>query len=197
MAKQSKTYQRVPDPARKARFQAAAREQRRRRMLRRAGLPAAALAVAAVATAVALSLSRHPAATPPKPVSTVAQNAKACLLSDRGQQQADAAFAGLQDAARRLGNINAQQATLPAASTDAGPYVAGLVQQHCDVIVALGPLSVMAAEAAAENTRSRPVAFIAIADGARPAKHLSVLPLAGLTTARVSGSVADALKSHR
>lgn len=193
MAKRTKTYQRVPDPARRLELQAAERRRRSTRRLWRLGLPAGLALVAIVATVV-VSLSRHSGPTPPKPVSAVGQNVKACLLTDSGQKQADIAFAGLQSAAGRAGDVNAQQLTVPAASTDASPLLAGLIQQHCAVVVALGPLSVMAAEAAATNTQAPPDGLIAIADSAKPGKNLDVLPLTGLTAAKVGERVTGVLK---
>jgi hypothetical protein len=195
MAKRTKTYQRIPDPARKLELQAAERRRRNARRLWRVGLPAG-LALVAIVAAVVVSLSHHSGPTPPKPVSAVGQNVKACLLTDSGQKQADVAFAGLRSAAGQSGNVNAQQLTVPAASTDASPLLAGLIQQHCAVVVVLGPLSVMAAEGAATNApaQAQPATLIAIADSAKPGKHLDVLPLTGLTAAEVGERVTDVLK---
>ena len=151
------------------------------------------LAAIAVAVVIALSLTRHSAPAPPAAVSTVAENRRACLLSDPGQAASATVFAGLQQAAKTRGGVNVQRATLPAQATDAAPELAGLIQQQCTAIYAVGPLSTEAARAAAGNAQPRAVTFVLVSDVPVSGDHLSTLPVTGLTADQVAASLASAL----
>ena len=152
----------------------------------------AALAVTA-AVVVTLALTRHPAPAAPTAVSTVAENRRACLLSDPGQAASATVFSGMQQAAQSRGGVNVQQATLPAQATDAAPELAGLIQQQCTVIFAVGPLSITAAQAAAGNAQPRTVTFVLVGDTAVSGSHISTLPITGLSGDRVAACLAAAL----
>lgn len=88
----------------------------------------------------------------------------ACLLTDAhglAGQQSRQVWAGMQDASLKT---RAKVEYLPVMSgpTEAAamPYLASLVQRHCDVVVATGPAEVAAVNAAA--ARYRPVHFVVI-----------------------------------
>jgi hypothetical protein len=156
---------------------------------------AGAVALAAVIVAAVALWPRHAAAAPPRPVSTVVAEKRACLLSDAAQPETAALFVELQQAANTLGSLAVRQSTLPTQVSDAAPQLAGLIQQRCTVIVALGPLSVRAAEAAAAGSRSQGTSIIVATDEDNAAKtaNVTTLPLTGLTADRLTESVNSAL----
>jgi hypothetical protein len=166
-----------------------------RRHTRTARLAIAALAACAIASfAIYLALPDDHPQGPPKPASTVADNKNACLLADADQSQTPTVFADLQQAAATLGDVNARQTTLPPQADDAAPELAGLVQQHCNVIYTLGPLSTSAAKAAATDNQGTTATIIAITDSAIPGAHLATLPLAHITASQVATSLTTALR---
>jgi hypothetical protein len=155
----------------------------------------AVLAVGALASlAIYLALPGDRRPTPPKPASTVADNKNACLLADADQPQAPSVFADLQQAAATLGGVNVRQTTLPPQVNDAAAELAGLIQQHCNVVYTLGPLSTTAAKAASANTQPAPVAFVAVTDDALSGTRLAVLPATHLTPAQITASLTAALR---
>ena len=166
---------------------------RNRTLITRLSLGAVAAGALASLT-IYLELPDNHRSGPPKPVSTVADNKNACLLADANQPQALAIFADLREAAATLGDVNVRQTTLPPQTTDAAPELAGLIQQRCNVIYALGPLSTSAAKAAAINNEDAPVAIIAITDRTISATHLTTLPLAQITANQVATSLTNALR---
>jgi hypothetical protein len=93
-----------------------------------------------------------------------------------------------------IGGVNVRQTALPPQANDAAPELAGLVQQRCDVVYALGPLSTTAAKAAAAATQPTPVTFIAVTDDALSGTHLTVLPATHLTSDQISASLTTALR---
>lgn len=112
---------------------------------------AAAGAVVAAGTIVALwpdsSAPRRP--TPPAPVNNIAQNLRACLLTD-GSPAGLEVWKALQDIASRSA-INVQQETQPANTVGDSSYLNGLVQRRCALILVVGegPTSVIDAVAKA------------------------------------------------
>ena len=156
---------------------------------------AALAAVAAIAIPLALLWPRHSGATPPAAVSNAVSEIRACLLSDAAQPSGAQIFADLQQAARTLGALAVQQTTLPPRADDAAPLLAGLIQQRCTVIVAVGPLSIRAAEAAAGNRQTQGTTTIAVTDDTASATNLTTLPLTGLTADRLTESLGIAI--HR
>jgi hypothetical protein len=155
----------------------------------------AVLAVGALASlGVYLTLPDTRPPSPPTPASTVADNKNACLLADADQPQSASVFADLQQAAATLGRINVRQTTLPPQVGDAAPELAGLIQQHCNIIYALGPLSTVAAKAAAATTEPTVVTFVAITDTAMSGKNLTALPAAHLAASQIATSLAAALR---
>ena len=163
----------------------------------RALLPRAAiatLALGAIASlAIYLALPDNHRPTPPKPASTVADNKNACLLADANQPQTPSAFADLQQAAATLGGINVRQTTLPTKVEDAAPELAGLIQQHCDVIYTVGPLSTAAVKAATATSQPNGLAFVAITDDAVSGTRLTKLSAAHLSASQIAASLAGAL----
>lgn len=159
------------------------------------GISLGAAATVALATAL---WPQHSGPTPPRPVSTVSQNQRACLLSDHGQPASSSVFADLQRAATTHGHVNVQQLALTAQATDAAPDLAALIQQHCAVIFTLGPLSTIAARAAAANKqRSDRAMLIAVTDDIIMGGGLVTLPLTGLTPDQISKHLDDALTATR
>ncbi|WP_431676047.1 hypothetical protein [Kitasatospora sp. KL5] len=84
----------------------------------------------------------HDSAPPLVPASDYSGRPSACLASsDDKDAQPDArnAWLSMQNAAKGL-RVNVQQLTVQAAARqEASPYLAGLIAQHCTLIVTVGP----------------------------------------------------------
>jgi hypothetical protein len=119
----------------------------------------------------------------------------ACLLTDDRGVAGTAAgpvWAGMQDASLATG---AKVQYLPAVGATQGsevaPYLAALVQRHCDVVVAVGAAQVAAvADAAAKYPRTR---FVAV--GAAPV-HANLVVVDERSAARVRERVAALVRSE-
>ena len=84
---------------------------------------------------------------PPKPVSSVAMNTRVCLFTD-GSPATPTAWNGMQDFAKG-GGVNIQRTAVPSNAPDDDAYLNGLVQENCQVIVAVGNGPAQAADDAA------------------------------------------------
>lgn len=151
------------------------------------------LVFAAAAVSLVALWPQHPGPTPPRPVSTVAQNQRACLLADRDQLATSNVLADLQRAATIHGHVNVQQVTLPPQTSDAAPELQSLIQQHCAIVFALGPTSTMAARAAATNTHPSGTRLVTITDSATGSRNLTTLPLTGLTADHINTALQQTL----
>jgi hypothetical protein len=117
----------------------------------KSALTAMSLSVLTIGIVAALWVGRTPhQPTPPPPVSTIAQNARACLLDDSSAAGA-AAWRDLQQAAAGIGGVNVQRLSQPQHSSGDSGYINSLIQQHCALIIAIGddPGQAAAAVAAA------------------------------------------------
>ncbi|GAB2699216.1 hypothetical protein [Kitasatospora kifunensis] len=100
--------------------------------------------IAAAITAVVLLQPAHHAPAPPKVVANdFSGRATACLATDTTTagkgDNVTKIWTSMQSAGSRSGK-NVQQLIQPATSADqAQPYLAGLISQHCDLIVTVGP----------------------------------------------------------
>ncbi|HEV2370881.1 MAG TPA: hypothetical protein VGS19_01820 [Streptosporangiaceae bacterium] len=128
-------------------------------------------------------------------------DASACLLTGAqgvaGDPQA-AAWQGMENTSLAT-RVRVQYLAVrgPATAANARPYLASLLQRHCDVVLAVGPAQVAAV--AAEAARFRSVRFITVGDTKHaPAATLTTVPAspAGEVRAAVSGAVAAALSQE-
>ncbi|MCX4745895.1 hypothetical protein OG455_10220 [Kitasatospora sp. NBC_01287] len=110
------------------------------------GLTALAATIAATVTAAALLWPGHHSAAPHQPrviVADVSGRATACLASDSATAARTSEVAQVWTAmqtAGTQGTKNIQQLIEPAANaTQAQPYLASLITQHCDLIITVGP----------------------------------------------------------
>jgi basic membrane lipoprotein Med (substrate-binding protein (PBP1-ABC) superfamily) len=114
--------------------------------------------------------------TAPAPRARQYLTSTACLLTDEqglADQRAVPVWAGMQDAslASRV-KVQFLPATGAVTAADMSPYLASLVQRHCDLIVAVGGLPVAAVTAdAARYPNAR---FVAVGGGASRANVTTV-----------------------
>jgi hypothetical protein len=96
-----------------------------------------------------------PASPPAPPRARLYSDFSACLLTDeRGLAGVQAApvWAGMQQASSATrAKVSYLAVTGPAAKENVAPFLAGLVQRRCDVIVAVGPAEVSAVTVSAPD----------------------------------------------
>lgn len=146
-----------------------------------------ALAALIVAAVLALLLWPTPARYLPPPRARVYQAFDACLLTG-AQGLADPAaapvWAGMQDASTATqAKVSYLAAAGPATVGNALPYLAALLQRHCDVILAAGPAPLAAVTQVAPGNPT--VHFIDIG-GASPSPNVSVVANASATDIRTA-----------
>ncbi|MCX4609676.1 BMP family ABC transporter substrate-binding protein [Streptomyces mirabilis] len=151
-----------------------------------------AVVVAAGVTGVLLRPSGD---GPELPTARVYRDVDACLLTDsRGVVPgvpAAAVWAGMQDASvATRARASFLSATGPDTQANDVPYVNSLVQEHCSVVVAVGPMPVRAVRAVAP--RQKGVLFVVVGDGPGSA-NVSVVSKGGSAEVRehVRGLVAS------
>lgn len=169
------TKNQLPDPAIRMRKRAETAKARSRRLGRRAGLLACA-AVGITAVGLYVFARHHAGPTPPTPVSAADSNTRACILSTSDDPSLGVARTGLQQAASKLKDVNVQSFSLPSNATDAAPYLQGLINDKCRLILTIGYEAGSAAYAYARNNPETPVKFIAV--GNAPQAPTSVKQIA-------------------
>lgn len=153
---------------------------------------AIALVTALAATGLTLYLTRGDSPRTKPVVDNISRNLKVCLVTDTPTSAtAQAGWSGILDAAR-TGPVNAQRVTAPAKATTTSallPYVEGLVQRQCGLIVAAGAhLDAAVAQAAKNHPRQ---AFLSTgpAPGLPNVTHVGA-PIAATVTAAVRTALA-------
>jgi basic membrane lipoprotein Med (substrate-binding protein (PBP1-ABC) superfamily) len=172
---------RIPSATRRKDLPAGGKRGRGKTRPSRILIAATAVAViAAAATAYAI-WPRHHGPTPPAPASQVGTYHRACILTDPGDPSLLVARSGLEQAARAKGDIDVQSYPIPTAGSNAAPYLAGLINNKCTLIVALGTQPSAAVRAFAENNPSTTLRFIVTEGQAARSAVVTALPAAGLT----------------
>jgi basic membrane lipoprotein Med (substrate-binding protein (PBP1-ABC) superfamily) len=141
----------------------AASESRSRTVRRLAGRPriAAGIAAGLIAAVISAAITTTWALWPSSPP-TAAPRARAysdidvCLLTDAhgiSTGQANQAWKGLQNYSKKTTvRVSYVPVIGPANTDNASQFLAGLVQRHCRVIVAVGPAQVTAADTTAQHS---------------------------------------------
>lgn len=142
----------------------------------------------AAAAIIALSGSDKNSPEPPKPVSTVAMNTRACLLTD-GSPGTQQAWDGMQDYAKG-GGVNVQRTVVPANAPDDDAYLNGLVQQNCHIIVAVGNGPARAADDTAAYHQG--IHFVVIGSAQHRANTVVLTNQAGLSSPEISAAIRTA-----
>ena len=144
----------------------------------------------ALTAIIALSGSGTSSPEPPKPVSNVAMNTRACLFTD-GSPATQQAWAGMQDYAKG-GGVNIQRTVVPANAPDDDAYLNGLVQQNCHIIVAVGNGPARAADDAAAYHQG--IRFVVIGSAQHRANTVVLTNQAGLSSAEISTAIRTAVR---
>ena len=107
--------------------------------------------------------------------------------------KAAAAWSGMQESSLATrARVSYLPVSGPATEADAEPYLASLLQRHCDVVLGVGPAQ--AAAVAADAARFPRVRFITVGGSAAAAHVVKIAtPSAAYVRAAVSKAVTDAV----
>jgi hypothetical protein len=147
----------------------------------------------AAAAAGLLGWALWPSAGPaPQPRARQYLGFTACLLTDRrgvAGPETGPVWAGMQDASLAIHAKVQYQAVIDGVTAaDASPYLAGLIERHCDLVLAVG--AAQTAAVAAEAAKHPSVRFVTVGGGT-PAANVSVVDAA--TPVQVRNQIAAAV----